>query len=226
MYFFEQAYANGGDEGVKTFEKELNLLTWSVRGNRVWEVQTRSPLIPPEDTRMLVALRLIALNCDDDLFAKSILGLAQNPSLIARLNQIRVDYEEIMRAYRREVDVTFTTKEAISPEHLEFFKKTIKLNFLQPEDNMIFNHSVDPSIKKGYTVTIGTNTFDITWDKAIALEQERVREERLKKEAALAAIRTRPFEFNLRQALKNTPPEYAEFIPQDAFVKVLDQYAI
>jgi len=223
MYFFEQAYAHGGDEAVKIFEKELNLLTWNVRTNKIWEVQTRSPLIPPEDAKMLVALRLIAMNLDDDLFAKSILGLAQDPSLISRLNQIRADYEEIMRAYRREIDVTFTTKEAIPPEHLEFYKKTIKLNFLQPEDNMIFNHSVNPSITKGYTVTVGTNTFEITWDKAIALEQERIRGERLTKEAKLNALAPKPFEFTIKQAMANILPEFAEYFPPDAFVKVQEQ---
>jgi len=99
---------------------------------------------------------------------------------IGRINQIRTDYEELMRAHRREVDVSLTTKSPLSEQELEFYKNSIKLDYLTPKDNVIFNHAVDPSIIEGYLVNISGVTHDYTWNKAI--EEQEKSEKDLKKQ--------------------------------------------
>jgi len=162
MNFFESVFELEGDIGVKTFEKQLNLLSWSVRNDPDWEL-TRSPLISTEQKSQLVQQRLQILGCSE-FFIDSIVSLVQSEA-ITRLDQIRYDFEEIMRAYRREVDVILVTKSQLSEKDLEFYKKNIRLNFLSPKDNVIFNHQVDESITHGYRITISGQEFDFTWNK-------------------------------------------------------------
>jgi F0F1-type ATP synthase delta subunit len=178
MNFFESVYEKEGDVGVKTFEKQLNLLSWSVRNDPDWEL-TRSPLISVEQKSRLVQERLKSLGCSK-FFIDSILSLVKSED-ITRLDQIRYDFEEIMRAYRREVDVILVTKTQLSEKDLEFYKKSVRLNFLSPKDNIIFNHQVDETITHGYRVTISGQEFDFTWNKDQAelakKEQEEAAEE-------------------------------------------------
>jgi F0F1-type ATP synthase delta subunit len=160
--FFETVWKHAGEPGVKTFEKELNLLTWSVRKDPEWEL-TQSPLVSLEEKNKIVTERLKKLGCSD-FFITQILSLVQSENL-PRLNQIRFDYEEIMRAYRREIDVSLITKTPLAADVLEFYKRTIRLNFLNPKDNIIFTHQVDPEISHGYRVELGGQLFDFTWNK-------------------------------------------------------------
>jgi F0F1-type ATP synthase delta subunit len=176
MNFFESVFEQEGDVGVKTFEKQLNLLSWSVRNDPDWEL-TRSPLITVDQKSQIVQDRLEALGCSE-FFINSIVSLVQSED-ITRLDQIRYDFEEIMRAYRREVDVTLVTKTELSEKDLEFYKKSVRLNFLSPKDNVIFNHQVDESISHGYRITISGQEFDFTWNKDQADFAKKEQEEAL-----------------------------------------------
>jgi len=219
MQFFEKAYENGGDEGVKRFEKELDVLTWSVRKDADWEVVTRSPLVNKEWRNQLVHERLQSIGCSQ-FFINCILDLIDR-RVISRLDQVRVDYEEIMRAYRREVDVTFVTGKSIQSSDLEYFKKSIKLNYLRPEDNVIFTHTVDPNIKKGYIVTIGQNTYDFTWNKAIEAENARTQEQNRKEEIALLSQYPANPDLKIKETLLKLL-EKGEWLPTDTFKNFIE----
>jgi len=217
-FFFEKAYEKGGDEGVKRFEKELDILTWTVRKDADWDVVTRSPLVEKKIRNQLVQERLKKLGCSQ-IFIDCILALIDR-RVINRLDQVRVDYEEIMRAYRREVDVSLVTGKPIKTDELEFYKKSIKLNYLSPADNLIFYHTVDPNIKNGYIVKIGTNTYDFTWNKDIENENVLVLEERRKEEAALSSQFPRSVEIKFQEALQKLV-EKGEWLPTDTFSKFI-----
>jgi len=161
MTFFENVWKNGGDIGVKTFESELNILVWSIRKDEEWEL-IQSPLVSLQEKNQIVTSRLKKLGCSE-YFVTQILSLVQNDNL-SRLNQIRYDFEEIMRAYRREIDVTLVTKTSLPEDVLEYYKRTIRLNYLSPKDNIIFTHHVDPSITHGYRIELGGQIFDFTWN--------------------------------------------------------------
>jgi len=45
MNFFEMSYDHGGEEGVVNFERELDILTWTVRHDPFWPIATTSPLL-------------------------------------------------------------------------------------------------------------------------------------------------------------------------------------
>jgi len=162
MTFFESVWKHSGEVGVKTFESEINLLSWSVRKDDEWEL-AQSPLIPLSQKNKIVTDRLKKLGCTD-FFISQILILVETENL-ARLTQIRYDYEEIMRAYRREIDVALVTKTTLPEEVLQFYKRSIRLNFLSPQDNIIFTHRVDPTISKGYKIELAGQLFDYTWNK-------------------------------------------------------------
>eukprot|EP01125_Pyxidicula_operculata_P000347 TRINITY_DN10398_c0_g1_i1.p1 TRINITY_DN10398_c0_g1~~TRINITY_DN10398_c0_g1_i1.p1 ORF type:complete len:260 (+),score=63.81 TRINITY_DN10398_c0_g1_i1:25-804(+) len=166
MYIFEEAYTAGGDKVVQRTESELNVLTWSVRKNTDWEVATNTPFLTPEKRNQYITEYMTSLGCST-FFIDLIVGLADRKDL-GRLNQIRTDFEEIMRGYRKEVDVVLTTKGPLTPETLEFYKKNIFTSFLKEGDNMIFRHTVDPSIVNGYKVSVGKEEHDFTWNAQVA----------------------------------------------------------
>jgi len=172
MTFFESVWKHSGEVGVKTFESEINLLSWSVRKDEEWEL-AQSPLIPLTEKNKIVTNRIKKLGLTD-FFISQILILAETENL-SRLNQIRYDYGEIMRAYRREIDVTLVTKTTLPEEVLEFYKRTIRLNFLTPQDNIIFTHRVDPTITKGYKIELAGQHFDYTWNKDMEAMERKYR---------------------------------------------------
>jgi len=219
MFFYVTAYKQGGDEAVKQFEHELNVLTWKVRGNDLWKIETGSPLFPVEERIKIATARLTSEKKFSEYFVSCIAGLIKLNG-ISRLEQIRSDYEEIMRAHRREIDIVLITKEPLTPELLEFYKKSIKLNFLRPEDNMIFTHTIDPSIINGYRITKGGKIIDFAWNISIAQEQERFRQQRQKKYDDLMALRVQPPKFSIKELLASMDPECR--VP-NAFAKFIEQ---
>jgi len=124
-----------------------------------------------------------------------------------------------MRAYRHEVDVSLTTKTALSAPELEFLKSSIKLDHLKPKDNIIFNHEVDPSIIEGYKVNISGVTYDLTWNNSIK-EQEAFEKDLEKKELDQfnSSVPKYP-KVDVREIIKQFHAEEKFFIPPDAWTK-------
>jgi len=170
MRFFEDAFAREGDAGVVRLEKELGVLDWSVRDQTSWRVQTGSPFFDLKWKREQITKRLTAQGLSPLLIDLVMDLVAQGE--IRRLSQVRVDYDEIMRGYRREVDVTLTTAKSLSPERLALLKRSIQVDYLKPEDNLIFAHSVDESLSGGYKVFIKGQEHDHSWAAAVRDAEE------------------------------------------------------
>jgi len=161
MRFFENAYAREGAAGVVRLEKELAVLDWSVRDQTSWRVLTTSPFFDLKWKREQLTKRLSAEGLSP-LLVDLVMDLVAQGE-IRRLQQVRTDYDEIMRGYRREVDVNLTTAKPVSPERLALLKRSIQVDYLKPEDNLIFAHSVDDSLGGGYKVFIKGQEFDHSW---------------------------------------------------------------
>jgi F0F1-type ATP synthase delta subunit len=170
MHFFEDAFAREGDAGVVRLEKELGVLDWAVRDQTSWRVTTTSPFFDLKWKREQVTKRLTAQGLSPLLIDLVMELVAQGE--IRRLQQVRTDYDEIMRAYRREVDVTLTTSKPLSPERLALLKKSIQVDYLKPDDNLIFAHSIDDSLGGGYKVYIKGQEYDHSWANAIRTAEE------------------------------------------------------
>jgi len=211
---------SGGDEAVKQFEKELNVLTWSVRKDVSWVVDTTTPIINNSTRSILVEKRILRLGCSK-FFASCILNIMKRDGL-KRLNQLRLDYEEIMRDYRREIDVLFVTAKKLSNEELEYYKKNLKLNYLKPEDNMIFSTFVDPKIKYGFVVTVAGDTYDFTWDKAINEEEKKISAQSHSYESERLELITQPVKVTIKEVLAKLL-EKEDIIPTDSFAKFVEQ---
>lgn len=174
MRFFEEAYAREGDVGVVRLEKELAVLDWSMRDQTSWRVQTTSPFFDLEWKREQITKRLTALGLSPLLIDLVMELVAQGE--VRRLAQVRTDYDEIMRGYRREVDVTLMTAEQLSPQRLQLIKRSVQSDYLKPEDNLIFTHVVDDTLVGGYKVFIRGQEIDHSWAAAVrAHEEEQVR---------------------------------------------------
>jgi F0F1-type ATP synthase delta subunit len=196
---WEVAYAAEGDAGVTRLEKELAVLTWYTKSDARWDIETTSPFFPLTWKREQVMRRI------KDLGLSALLGeqvmLLVEAGEVRRLNQVRVDFEELMRAHRREVDVTFISATPLSADHLRLMHKSIQADYLQPEDNLIFVAQVDPSLQGGYKVVIKGQEHDMSWAKSIDQEKQAVRSRRLQAHDVTLSRSPRPLTLNLRQAL-------------------------
>jgi len=213
MFFFEEAYRHGGDSAVRNFETELNFFVWKIRKDAGrWDVETKSPLIPLEARSALVEKRISSLGLSP-FFSKCILTLLERKE-ISRLNQIRTDYEEIMQVYRREIEVVFTTGKKLPQSELDFYQKTLKLNFLKPSDNMIFTHSIDPTIKRGYTATVAGVLHNFAWNNDIDETEQESKSEIRKLEAKKEALKVKMPTFDHKTAEAEIA-KYRDFFPPD-----------
>lgn len=159
--FFRESYQRGGDRIAKAFEVELNVLTWSVRDDADWDIATTSPFVGLEDKEKFVRQKCEQLKLSP-FFITRVINLLQSDDL-SRLEQIRADYAEIMRIYRRERQVTLVTGPSVSQQEVDFLKTSVKQNYLQPAESMVFSHQVDPSILGGMKVIIDGTEHDHSW---------------------------------------------------------------
>jgi len=200
MRFFEEAYAREGDAGVVRLEKELAVLDWSVRDQTAWKVQTTSPFFDLQWKREQIAKRLSAQGLSP-LLIDLVMELVSQGE-VRRLAQVRTDYDEIMRGYRREVDVTLATATPLSSERLELIKRSVQGDYLKPDDNLIFAHIVDDALVGGYKVFIKGQEFDHSWAAAIrAAEEQTARVVNVPRDALAKAPRAATL--NLAEAVKS-----------------------
>jgi F0F1-type ATP synthase delta subunit len=158
--------ANGeGGDGLNRTEMELMMLVAYLnhQNGAAWREIIRTPdVILPLEKKLNDLEKFLCgeLGCTEIFFrlmAKVLVG-----GNMTRLDQILTDFQELNRAFRREVDVRLITGKALDQSTLNFYKSTIALDFLDPKDNMLFSHEVDPRIS-GYKVVIdGKKIHDFT----------------------------------------------------------------
>jgi len=171
MLLFKNVYEAEGVEGLNRTQKELDVFLWSVEGKKEWNslIYTPDLLVSRATKNAKVAAHLKAIGASP-LFSRQLLGIF-NSKVVHRLDQVVNDFHAIVRAYKREVDVRLTTKGELDKATLQFYKNTVALNYLEPEDNMIFAHDVDPTIVDGYRVVVKGQTFDLTANKVVAAKK-------------------------------------------------------
>jgi len=154
MWMFEAAYDVEGDVGVRRIEKELALLAWTMQDDGEWRVQTTSAFFDRDWKHELVRSRLAGAGWQcSALLVELVMSLVDNGE-IRRLRQISDDFGELMRAYRKEVDVDVTTASSVTPAQLALIVRSVQSEFLAPDDNVIVTHSVDTSLLDGYRVRL------------------------------------------------------------------------
>eukprot|EP01128_Nolandella_sp_AFSM9_P003848 TRINITY_DN168_c2_g1_i1.p1 TRINITY_DN168_c2_g1~~TRINITY_DN168_c2_g1_i1.p1 ORF type:complete len:313 (-),score=98.72 TRINITY_DN168_c2_g1_i1:148-1086(-) len=161
MFMYSYTMAEQGSAVVERLEKELVVLAAATAESNEWSVSTTSPFFGPEEKTEMVKEFIKGVG-GSDFFAFLIAKLVQD-ELVQLLPQITADFQEIMRAHRKEVDVEFVTATELSEEATAFFKQSLQNDFLKADDKPIFSHRVDPSLVHGYTVTIRGITTDRSW---------------------------------------------------------------
>lgn len=171
MLLWRNVFEAEGLEGLARTQKELDVFLWSIEGKKEWSSLLYTPdlLVPREAKNAKLLAHLQAIGASP-LFIQEITAIFNSP-VVYRIDQIVQDFHAIVRAFKREVDVRLTTKAELDKAALQFYKNTISLNYLEPEDNMIFSHDVDPTILDGYRVVVKGTTHDLTTNKAIAAKK-------------------------------------------------------
>jgi len=180
MALWRKVYDAEGLEGIQRVQKELEVFLYATKRKEnatLWNTLLYTPdQLISRDHKNKAVLNLLNNIGASPLFIRAMLGIFNSKSVF-RLEQLVEDYSAIVRAFKREVDVTIVTKAPMDQTTTEFLKATVALNFLEPEDNMIFNAEVDPKIIDGYRVIIKGKVHDFTNNKAI--EAQRAAEEQL-----------------------------------------------
>jgi len=178
MDIWYRAYAHGGAIACARLQLELEVFTrfsnapketWKKLMNEndnAFQACIRSPnefLSLDKKSRILVDL-IQEIGGSEFFIFRVILPLSKSGEL-HRINQIYADYKELQRAFNREIDVVLFTNKALDQQAIDFYKASISLDFLAPEDKMIFDHKVDGNIWKGYKVSVQNKIHDFTHDK-------------------------------------------------------------
>ena len=169
MAIYCYAMEKGGDKRAESLEKELVVLSWDLKEDDSWSVATQSPFFDDETRATFVTEFVKDTGASD--FAANVVNQLVIDGLVEMLPQIATDYEEIMRGHRKEVDIVFTTASPLSSSQVDYFKSTIKTDFLTPEDKPIFVHNVDPTLGGGYKVSVKGITSDYSWAGDISSTQ-------------------------------------------------------
>jgi len=83
------------------------------------------------------------------------------------MNQILSDFLKLAEAGRRNVNVSCILSEEPSSDILEKLKKTLQKKYFSPEDNIIINLKVDPSIVGGFILKLPQGYLDQSWKTKI-----------------------------------------------------------
>jgi len=170
LSLLHKMHALGGLPQAERFYQELEVFVRSVDGEESWSslVNACDEVFHREDKNVHLILHMHALALSK-VFMETMLVLFNSKDIV-RLNQILADYAAYLRAVKREVNVKIVTKEPLDKLTTEFLKNTVSLNFLEPEDTMIFSSDVDSSIVSGYKVYINGTLHDYTPNKVLDAE--------------------------------------------------------
>jgi F0F1-type ATP synthase delta subunit len=103
------------------------------------------------------------------------------------LGKIMNDFIRLVKFYKKEREVTITTNRPLSPQELEHYKETFKINYFTPDSIITIKNEVDPNISAGYKVDFdGKVAVDFTLD---AQRDEAVRQLRHELDLATEKIK-------------------------------------
>jgi len=159
MTLWETVYNEEGDYGIQRTEEELKLLGLITYGRKEWLELVSTPLIPQETKDSILVQQLEDLHYSPQ-FIEYMMTIFHS-GCAHRLQQIINDFVEINREFRHEVEVKLITGEVLDQSSVEFYKNSITLDYLEPEDQVIFTHVVDSSII-GYKVLIKKQVYDFS----------------------------------------------------------------
>jgi len=74
------------------------------------------------------------------------------------------DFKDLMKSYRREVDVTLVFPKVPSPDYFELILSKIENEYLPENSKMNLAIEIDESILRGYKVRMGHTSVDNTWN--------------------------------------------------------------
>jgi len=161
------------NKALKRTQLELQVFSARIRGDESWVKFTSIPqqLIPEETRNNYFKSIIDSLGCSHQ-FYEYLLPYYKNGQ-ISKLDQLTVDFVELHRAHKREIEITLYTEKALSPFDAEYYKNCLRLDFLDPEDNLTIFYEVDPTIRGGYRVKIEDKVHDFTHTNAIEDSQSR-----------------------------------------------------
>lgn len=195
---FDDAWRADGEKGILRVEKEIGTLAWLLEKGEGGYVDKVMKGTMPEGlilTTEFLASPFFPLDYKQELLAVLQKRMNVTPVLISfietlikknemeQFTEVASYYSQIMRAYRKEVDVVVTTSAPLDQATLDFYKANIRMNYLTPDMNAIYATEVDPSILGGYRIKIGTNTHDHTWNDAMSSSMQKHMTPTYKKEA-------------------------------------------
>ena len=110
----------------------------------------------------------------DETTRKMALVLCENGRL-DEMPAVIADYSALMRAHRKEIEVTITSAEALDAEDLSMVKDALT-NFKKEGESFIISEKVDSSLLGGVIVQLGDKYVDLSTIKRIR-EIERILQE-------------------------------------------------
>jgi len=172
MKLWSAVFEAEGAKGLARIQRELAVFASFTRINNNWKNLLHTPDaffdLAYKTEKMKEHLQTLAAS---PLFVQLMSQILAEGEIFS-LDQITADFEEINRAFRREVEVRLITAYPLEPSAIDFYKSTIALDFLDPADNMIFSHTVEAtevkdqstksSFTSGYKVYIKNKLFDFT----------------------------------------------------------------
>jgi F0F1-type ATP synthase delta subunit len=74
------------------------------------------------------------------------------------------DYKDLMKAHRKEIDVTIILPKIPTPEYYELLLSKITNEYLSTDSKMTLSIEIDPTISRGYKFRMGNKSVDNTWN--------------------------------------------------------------
>jgi len=74
------------------------------------------------------------------------------------------DYKDLMKAHRKEIDVTLVLPKIPTAEYYELLLSKLTSEYLSTDSKMTLSIEIDPTISRGYKIRLGNKSVDNTWN--------------------------------------------------------------
>jgi len=82
------------------------------------------------------------------------------------------DFKDLMKAHRKEMDVTLVLPKIPTVEYYELLLGKIMNEYLSTDTKMTLSIEVDPTISRGYKIRMGNKSVDNTWNSDMLVRNE------------------------------------------------------